>query len=81
MHGINAELHGHPGKEYWKSRLHPQGEEPGRFTKKLTHKKERRETKQLLHILKQEIDILGGSNLEYQFANNEDAWTTRLDSC
>lgn len=31
------------GNEYWKSRLHRGGEEPGRFTKKLTHRKERRE--------------------------------------
>lgn len=29
-------------KEYWKSRLHKHGEVPGKFTKKLTHKKERR---------------------------------------
>ena len=48
MHGINAELHGHTGKEYWKSRLHPHGETPGRETKKLTHKKERRTIKQLI---------------------------------
>tara|TARA_R110002126_G_scaffold98259_3_gene228587 strand:- start:2615 stop:2785 length:171 start_codon:yes stop_codon:yes gene_type:complete len=30
------------GKEYWKSRLHKHGEVTGRFTKKLTHRKERR---------------------------------------
>lgn len=34
---------GHWGKEYWKSRLHRYGETPGRFTKRLTAKKERRE--------------------------------------
>lgn len=33
------------GKEYWKSRLHRGGETPGRSTKKLTHKLERRKTK------------------------------------
>lgn len=42
-HGKNAERHGSAGKEYWKSRLHRWGEAPGRVTKDLTHKKERRE--------------------------------------
>lgn len=32
-----------PGKEYWKSRLHRHGESPGRETKTLTHRKERRQ--------------------------------------
>ena len=35
------------GKEYWKSRLHKHGEVPGPFTKKLTHRKERRVNKKL----------------------------------
>ena len=30
------------GKEYWKSRLHRQGEKPGRDTKRRAHRKERR---------------------------------------
>ena len=34
-----------PGFEYWKSRLHKLGEIPGKLTKKLTHRKERREGK------------------------------------
>lgn len=34
-----------PGYEYWKSRLDKGGELPGPFTKKLTHKKERRDAK------------------------------------
>lgn len=34
-----------PGFEYWKSRLHRWGEVPGKITKKLTHRKERREGK------------------------------------
>lgn len=42
MHGKRAEQVGHQGKEYWKSRLHKYGEVRGRYTKKLTHKKERR---------------------------------------
>ena len=44
MHGKRAEQAGHKrrSKEYWKSRLHRYGEVVGRFTKKLTHKKERR---------------------------------------
>lgn len=33
------------GKEYWKSRLHRHGEVPGRFTKRLTSKKDRQENK------------------------------------
>ena len=40
-HGENAKKSGHAGKEYWKSRLYPHGEVPGKITKKLTHKKER----------------------------------------
>ena len=35
------------GKEYWKSRLHRYGESIGRFTKKLTHRKERKQNKVL----------------------------------
>ena len=44
MHGKRAEQQGHKiqGKEYWKSRLYRYGEVVGRFTKKLTHRKERR---------------------------------------
>lgn len=34
-----------PGYEYGKSRLHKGYEEPGKYTKKLTHKKERRNGK------------------------------------
>ena len=45
-HGKNAEQKGYPGKEYWKSRLHRGGEMPGRYTKQLTHRKERRINKQ-----------------------------------
>lgn len=35
------------GKEYWKSRLHRFGEVTGRFTKILTHRKERRLKKKI----------------------------------
>lgn len=35
-----------PGYEYWASRLHFGGELPGKFTKNLTHRKERRNNKQ-----------------------------------
>ena len=45
--GENAEKNGKQGKEYWGSRLHRYGEEPGRYTKKLTHKKERRQNKEI----------------------------------
>jgi hypothetical protein len=45
--GKNAEKGGHAGKEYWKSRLHTQGEIQGKFTKKLTHKKERMANKKI----------------------------------
>lgn len=30
-----------PGYEYWKSRLHRQGEKPGKKTKVITHQRER----------------------------------------
>ena len=42
-HGKNAERRGHAGKEYWRSRLHRYGECPCRETKRLTHRKERRD--------------------------------------
>lgn len=45
--GKNAERDGHAGKEYWKSRLHYQGEDPGRYTKRRTAKRERRESKNI----------------------------------
>ena len=44
-HGKNAEKNGRVGLEYWASRLHKYGEDPGRYTKTLTHKKERRVSK------------------------------------
>lgn len=46
-HGKNAEQNGHSGTEYWKSRLHRWGEMPGKVTKRLTHKKERREKRRI----------------------------------
>ena len=46
-HGKNAEQNGRAGKEYWKSRLHRWGEQMGRYTKYLTHKKERRANKKI----------------------------------
>ena len=46
-HGKNAEKKGHGGKEYWKSRLGPLGESPGRVTKVLTHRKERQKSRRL----------------------------------
>ena len=39
------------GYEYWKSRLHRYGEEPGRYTKYLTHKKERRDSRGVINEL------------------------------
>lgn len=46
-HGKNAARKGHPGREYWASRLHKGGEAPGKVTKKLTHRKERRKWNQV----------------------------------
>ena len=46
-HGKRAEMIGHVGKEYWKSRLHRWGEPVGKDTKKLTHRKERRVNKRI----------------------------------
>jgi hypothetical protein len=41
-------------REYWKSRLHEQGEIPGRFTKELTHRKERRQAKKIVKEVQEE---------------------------
>lgn len=71
MHGKNAELKGHPDKTY-KFVYYcgcPGIHVNGTLVKKLTHKKERREIKQLLHLITQQTDI------------NEEAWTKILDSC
>ncbi len=51
-HGENAKKKGNAGKEYWSSRLHKHGEIPGKITKDLTHKKERRDNKNLCKKLK-----------------------------
>jgi hypothetical protein len=40
-------------KEYWKSRFAPGGEEPGRITKDLTHRKDRRQAKKLAYDAQQ----------------------------
>ena len=37
-----------PGYEYWASRLHRHGEAPGRYTKTLTHRYERRQVRESL---------------------------------
>lgn len=47
-HGKNAERYGQCGKEYWKSRLHKYGEILGKYTKKLTARKERRDDKKII---------------------------------
>lgn len=44
-HGQNA---GRRDREYWKSRLHKYGEIVGKYTKYLTHKKERREGNKII---------------------------------
>lgn len=51
--GENAEKNGKIGFEYWKSRLHKMGEIPGKITKILTHRKERRDAKK---NIKKEIE-------------------------
>lgn len=56
MHGENAEKAGKMGKEYWKSRLHRYGEIPGRFTKDLTHKKERKQNKRVARYAIKEVE-------------------------
>ena len=56
-HGENAEKGGRPGKEYWKSRLHKHGEIPGRFTKKRTHKYERRTSRREITIELADFEI------------------------
>lgn len=54
-HGKNAENYGLCGKEYWSSRLHRHGETLGRYTKKLTAKKERRDSRaEIRDLLREE---------------------------
>lgn len=82
MHGVNAELKGH--NKLYKNTFYcgcPVCAGHGSYIKKITHRLERRGTKQLLHIIKQEIDTLGGQHLDYQFRNNENLWTQDMDSC
>ena len=55
-HGENARAQC-SGREYWKSRLHRHGEIPGRLTKKLTAKKERRRDRSLCVEGLAELDI------------------------
>jgi hypothetical protein len=45
----------HRGREYWSSRLHRHGEIPGRYTKVITHRKERREAKAAILVDIEEI--------------------------
>ena len=45
MNGKNAEQAGHSGLEYWKSRSNMFFEAPGRWTKNMTHRYERRMAK------------------------------------
>ncbi len=59
-HGENAKRHGHAGSEYWASRLHSQGEIPGRFTKEQTHRKERREARSRIHTGTTRLDACCG---------------------
>jgi hypothetical protein len=47
-HGQRAEHNSNSMKEYWKSRLHRYGEVIGRYTKRLTHRKERRQSKDIV---------------------------------
>lgn len=72
-HGERAQQNGSRGKEYWASRLHRYGEQPGRATKVLTHRHERRagdrETKQLAEEAETEslFSELGGWSLDEDF--------------
>lgn len=83
MHGVNAELKGHPNKEY-KFVFYcgcPGTKSDVAFIKKRTHKKQRRETKKLLNSLTKEIASLGNSHLNFLLATEEEIWTTNMDSC
>lgn len=54
-----------PGYEYWKSRYSPGAiEDPGHFMKKLTHKRERQQSKK---IIKNEIDDFNHFELYQEF--------------
>lgn len=47
-HGERSAMQSNSLKEYWKSRLHKHGEVIGRYTKLLTHRKERRNSKKIV---------------------------------
>lgn len=82
MHGVNAEQKGH--LKTYRDTFYcgcPVCAGQGTYIKKITHRLKRRETKQRLHILKQEIDGLGDSHLNYKFSNYEETWTKNMDSC
>jgi len=48
-HGERSAMQSNSLREYWKSRLHRHGETIGRYTKKLTHRKERRISKEIVN--------------------------------
>ena len=48
FHKLRAKKRG-TGKEHWKSRLKRHGDGLGRYIKRLTHRKERRQDKKLVH--------------------------------
>lgn len=69
-----------PGFEYWASRLHPGGEDPGRWTKTQTHRKERRDAKEQI---KAEVladtdshmaDLAEANAFLDEFYRDEDDW-------
>lgn len=78
-HGERAQRNSSRGKEYWASRLHRYGEQPGRETKLLTHRHERRvgdrETQQLAVEAENEalFSELGGEPLALRYLI-EDPW-------
>lgn len=59
-----------PGKAFWKSRLHRHGEQPGKFTKIRTHRKERQLGKSIERI---EIQA-ANDELDDLFYNQCDDW-------
>lgn len=75
-HGERAQRNGSRGKEYWASRLHRYGEQPGRLTKMLTHRHERRignrEAKQLIVEAEEERLDNGIIRLEHLIADSWD---------
>lgn len=66
----SKEEHG-SGYEYWESRLHSGGEVPGAYTKERTHKKERRQKREIEREALERVDELFDGDEELFLTDDE----------